>query len=71
MLRAPLPTLRTDAIPACILSNALERFYMAGFCDRCLERELVPIAISLRTRDPSKTRTIAAHLVSRVKGILR
>jgi integrase len=35
------------------------------------ERELAPIAISLRTRDLSKARTIAAHLAVASDGILR
>jgi hypothetical protein len=35
------------------------------------KRELVPIAISLRTRDLSKARTIAAHLAVASDGILR
>jgi integrase len=35
------------------------------------ESELVPIAISLRTRDLSKARTIAAHLAVASDGILR
>ena len=35
------------------------------------ERELAPVAISLRTRDPSKARTIAAHLAVASDGILR
>ncbi|WOH57008.1 hypothetical protein [Bradyrhizobium sp. BWC-3-1] len=35
------------------------------------ERELAPVAISLRTRDLSKARTIAAHLAVASDGILR
>src|SRR6185437_9386062 len=35
------------------------------------EREFVPIAISLRTRDLSKARTIAAHLTVASNDILR
>jgi hypothetical protein len=35
------------------------------------EREFAPIAISLRTRDLSKARTIAAHLAVASDGILR
>ena len=35
------------------------------------ERELAPIAISLRTHDLSKARTIAAHLAVASDGILR
>jgi integrase len=35
------------------------------------ERELTPVAISLRTRDLSKARTIAAHLAVASDGILR
>jgi hypothetical protein len=35
------------------------------------ERELAPIAISLRTRDLSRARTIAAHLAVASDGILR
>ena len=35
------------------------------------ERELAPIAISLRTRDLFKARSIAAHLAAASDGILR